>query len=244
MVNKMSFLHWSESDDLIKNRALSSSSKKKPTDYDFLDASQTKQNLDSDLDELNIDTFEDENDTERQAKAQELKLQEEKNEFKQSLLGDKIVYFNARVCKLLTEYLTTFQLSGLTTIDQIYLVALADTVANVKCDVNFDHEEDLFKKKEFLENSGSAENTTMVSQIVDNCGLKFLLALKSYNYLMRTLPDTNRDKLKDVGLGTANFAWAFHSECEQELLNSILKGIHLFYDWIYYSIWWRILFVA
>jgi hypothetical protein len=127
---------------------------------------------------------------------------------------------------LLTEYLTTFQLSGLTTIDQIHLVALADTVANVKCDVNFG-QEDLFKKTEFLDNNNASSDpkneNVLVSQIVDNCGLKFLLAVRSYNYLMRTLPDVNRERLKEVGLGTANFAWAFHSECEQELLNSILK---------------------
>ncbi len=127
---------------------------------------------------------------------------------------------------MLTEYLTTFQLSGLTTIDQIHLVALADTVANVKCDVNFG-QEDLFKKTEFLDNNNASSDpkneNVLVSQIVDNCGLKFLLAVRSYNYLMRTLPDVNRERLKEVGLGTANFAWAFHSECEQELLNSILK---------------------
>ena len=110
---------------------------------------------------------------------------------------------------MLTEYLTTFQLSGLTTIDQIHLVALADSVANVKCDVNFG-QEDFFKKTEFLDNNNASPDpkneNVLVSQIVDNCGLKFLLAVRSYNYLMRTLPDANREILKEVGLGTANFA--------------------------------------
>jgi hypothetical protein len=62
-----------------------------------------------------------------------------------------------------------------------------------------------------------------MSQTVDNCGLKFLLAVRSYNYLLRTLPLPNREKLKEIGLGTVNYAWAFHSECEQELINSISK---------------------
>jgi DmX-like protein len=212
---------------LLKSRKRSSTTNRKQSDYDFLDSTQSKTN-DQDLSVLNIDTFDEidgDNDEEKKAKLLEKRLQEEKNEFKKSLLGDKSVYFNARVCKLLTEYLTSFQLAGLTAIDQIHLVALADTVANVKCDVNFG-QEDLFKKTEFLDNNNSSdasnENVT-VSQIVDNCGLKFLLAVRSYNYLMRTLPETNRERLKEVGVGTANFAWAFHSECEQELLNSILK---------------------
>jgi hypothetical protein len=114
------------------------------------------------------------------------------------------------------------QLNGLGSIDQMYLVALADTVANVKCDnITFNSAggEDLFTKKDFGSNEATGEH-----QIVDNCGLKFLLALRSYNYLMRTLPLPNRLALKKIGLGTATFAWAFHSECEQELLNALLPS--------------------
>lgn len=104
----------------------------------------------------------------------------------------------------------------------MYLVALADTVANVKCDVIFS-KEDLFSKKEYLQSKSAIPSLDdiSISPTVDNCGLKFLLALRSYNYLMRTLPLANREKLKEIGLGTANYAWAFHSECEQELLNAI-----------------------
>jgi hypothetical protein len=130
------------------------------------------------------------------------------------------------VCKLLNDYLTCVQLNGLGSIDQMYLVALADTVANVKCDnITFGGSkagggtEDLFTKKDF-----GSESTGGEHQIVDNCGLKFLLALRSYNYLMRTLPLPNRLALKKIGLGTATFAWAFHSECEQELLNALLPA--------------------
>jgi hypothetical protein len=169
----------------------------------------------------------------------EKKLQKEKADFKKLILNDsnssQFTYFNAKICRLLIEYLSYVQLNGLTSIDQMYLVALADTVTNVKCDVNFGKEgEDLFSKKEFLnnksgvaddeENSSSTPNTTVTtatSQIVDNCGFKFLLALRSYNYLMRTLPLANRDRLKELGIGTFNYAWAFHSECEHELLEAL-----------------------
>jgi hypothetical protein len=123
-------------------------------------------------------------------------------------------------------------LNGLNETDQMYLLAIADTVANVKCDLNFDQSENMFQKKKYFHqqsfdeqstNSSDANSDTgsltNLSQTVDNCGLKFLLAVRSFNYLIRTLPESDRDKLKDIG--TANYAWAFHSECEQELLNSI-----------------------
>ena len=89
----------------------------------------------------------------------------------------------------------------------------------MKCDVTFNETDTLFSKKNFVFEDG--EQQSKQSPIVDNCGLKFLLALRSYSYLIRTLPESNRMKLKEIGLGTANFAWAFHSECEHELINSI-----------------------
>ena len=141
-------------------------------------------------------------------------------------------YFNSRVCKLLIEYLSHVQLDGINSIDQIHLVAIADTAANIKCDVAFTNQNDIFRKKKFTHQQkstecaeddilGSLEDEKNFSQTVDTCGFKFLLALRSYNYLMRTLPISDRDKLKKSGLGTSVFTWAFHSECEQELLGTI-----------------------
>jgi hypothetical protein len=71
------------------------------------------------------------------------------------------MFFNSKVCQLLNDYLTRVQLSGLTSIDQMYLVALADTVANVKCDVSFDQNQDLFQRKEFV---NSSSNTMVAGQ--------------------------------------------------------------------------------
>lgn len=158
-------------------------------------------------------------------------MNEEKFEFKRSILNDSNSmnsgYFNSKVCRLLIEYLSFVQMNGLTSIDQMYLVALADTVTNVKCDVNFGRDEDLFTRKaafitgSTFDSASSDLSSQMTNQIVDNCGFKFLLALRSYNYLMRTLPIKNRESLREVGIGTFNFAWAFHSECESELLDSL-----------------------
>lgn len=59
---------------------------------------------------------------------------------------------------------------------------------------------------------------------MDTCGFKFLLALRSYNYLLRTLPAHDSQLLNQAGLGSAVFTWAFHSECQQELLTAITQA--------------------
>lgn len=155
----------------------------------------------------------------------EIRQNKEKAELKKNILNtnsNSCSYFNSKVCKLLVEYLSYIQLNGLTSIDQMYLVALADTVTNVKCDVSFNKDEDVFSKKEFMSDyDAEAATHEFTNQTVDNCGFKFLLAFRSYNYLMRTLPLVNRQRLKEIGIGTFNFAWAFHSECEQELLDAL-----------------------
>lgn len=177
--------------------------------------------MDETLDET-VDQYDYLSSEQDKMKMLERKARVEKLEFKKSLLFQSSTnensYFDAKVCKLLIEYLEFVQLNGLSSIDQMYLVALADTVVSVKCDINFDEPPPLQPTA-----AGSkSKNDNHNNQIVDNCGFKFLLALRSYNYLMRTLPLQMRDKLKSIGLGTANFAWAFHSEFEQELLNQIL----------------------
>ncbi len=212
-----------------EDTAMNKNSSKLEKTQDSLFHSSLNRNEGEDEDELNlslnIDSYIDDDDgTNRQAILLERKLEREKLEFKKSLINNQsVTHFNSNVCKLLTEYLTHVQLSGLTSIDQMYLVALADTVANIKCDVNFSKEDDLFSKKQFAFNKSTVDDDSSNDLSVDNCGLKYLLALRSYNYLIRTLPTANREALKEFGLGTANFAWAFHSECEQELLNAILK---------------------
>ncbi|CAF0710194.1 unnamed protein product [Brachionus calyciflorus] len=136
----------------------------------------------------------------------ERQQQQEKLELKKNLLIETNYNFDQKVCKLLIEYLEYVQLNGLTSTDQMYLVALADTIVNVNCDLK------------------SGKTSDSQDHLVDDCGFKFLLSLRSYNYLIRTLPIALRAKLKSIGVGTANFAWAFHSECEQDLLNQITNN--------------------
>lgn len=57
-----------------------------------------------------------------------------------------------------------------------------------------------------------------VSDSLDDCGLRFLLAMKHYNYLLRCLPIAQRAQFQRQGVATNNLVWAFHSESEEELL--------------------------
>ena len=160
-------------------------------------------------------------------------------EFKKNLLSEvystnSAVYFNSKVCKLLIDYLDYVQLDGINMIDQIHIVALADTAANIKCDVTFNKQNDIFHKKKFLSQQKSTEipdddnifveTENNLSPTVDTCGFKYLLAHRSYNYLLRTLPADDREVLKKTGLGSAVYTWAFHSECQQELLDAIIHS--------------------
>lgn len=56
---------------------------------------------------------------------------------------------------------------------------------------------------------------------LDDCGLRFLLAMKHYNYLLRCLPLVQRAQFQRQGISTNNLVWAFHSENEDELLQLI-----------------------
>lgn len=53
---------------------------------------------------------------------------------------------------------------------------------------------------------------------MDDCGLRFLLAMKHYNYLLRCLGVAQRTLFQKRGMCSADIAWAFHSESEEELL--------------------------
>lgn len=65
------------------------------------------------------------------------------------------------------------------------------------------------------------QNEEVMTDNLDDCGLRFLLAMKHYSYLLRCLPLAQRTLLQKNGVGNNNLAWAFHSEGQEELLNLI-----------------------
>ncbi|CAG0879339.1 unnamed protein product [Cyprideis torosa] len=133
----------------------------------------------------------------------------------QSTFG--FAYFGLRESRQLSRLLTHTHLPGLSSLDQMHLLALADTVAS--CNVDFAEkfairEEQAKVAKENLQGiAGKAPQDSL-----DDCGLRFLLAMRHHIYLMRCLPRGQRAPLQVKGMATSNLVWAFHSESEEELL--------------------------
>ncbi|XP_041031326.1 dmX-like protein 2 isoform X4 [Carcharodon carcharias] len=113
-------------------------------------------------------------------------------------------YFGPEHARVLSSHLMHSSLPGLTRLEQMFLVALADTVATTSTEVD-----------ENRDKSYSGGET------LDECGLRYLLAMRLHTCLLTSLPPVYRLQLLHQGLSTCHFAWAFHSEAEEELLNMI-----------------------
>jgi len=69
--------------------------------------------------------------------------------------------------------------------------------------------------------ASSAQSNAAVVEAIDDCGLRFLLASRHHVYLLNTLPLRQRAQMQQLGLSPAYYVWAFHSESQDELLNSL-----------------------
>ncbi|XP_055517092.1 dmX-like protein 2 isoform X3 [Leucoraja erinacea] len=112
-------------------------------------------------------------------------------------------YFGPEHARVLSSHLMHSSLPGLTRLEQMFLVALADTVATTSTEVNENRDKNY---------SG---------ETLDECGLRYLLAMRLHICLLTSLPPVYRLQLLHQGLSTCHFAWAFHSEAEEELLSMI-----------------------
>lgn len=132
-------------------------------------------------------------------------------------------HFGPRQGQLLSRLLTHTHLPGLSSLDQMHLLALADTVST--CNTDFaerfaiDAAKTAIAKENLTGNPSDSDNVSTDS--LDDCGLRFLLAMKHFSYLLRCLPLVQRTQFQKQGVGTSNLVWAFHSESEEELLNLI-----------------------
>lgn len=166
-------------------------------------------NLDNDdnLDEL----LEDDGDRQQKYDARRPSLPNERQ---------SLSHFGPRQGQLISSLLTHTHLPGLSSLDQMHLLALADTVAT--CNTDFAER----FKNDAAKTAISKENLTGVPEKVstdslDDCGLRFLLAMKHYSYLLRVLPFPQRSQFQKQGVVSSNIVWAFHSESEEEILNLI-----------------------
>ncbi|KAG5343356.1 DMXL2 protein, partial [Acromyrmex heyeri] len=133
-----------------------------------------------------------------------------------------ISHFGPRQGRLLSRLLTHTHLPGLSSLDQMHLLALADTVSTCNVDFAERFAIDAAKNAIAKENlTGIPDGETVSTDSLDDCGLRFLLAMKHYNYLIRCLPLVQRAQFQKQGIASNNLVWAFHSESEEELLGLI-----------------------
>ncbi|KAK3098460.1 hypothetical protein FSP39_019692 [Pinctada imbricata] len=125
-------------------------------------------------------------------------------------------YFGPGHSQMMTKHLTHTQLPGLSSLDQMYLLAIADTVASIKMDFA-----DRFDSEKSGLSSTESQGTVQANETIDDCGLRFLLAMQHHIYLFRTLQPRQRAILSKQGLRSFNLVWAFHSEATEELLSHI-----------------------
>nr|XP_051700075.1 dmX-like protein 1 isoform X7 [Oryctolagus cuniculus] len=111
-------------------------------------------------------------------------------------------YFGPEHARVLSGHLLHSSLPGLTRMEQMSLMAVADTIATTSTDI------------------GESRDRSQGGETLDECGLKFLLAVRLHTFLTTSLP-AYRAQLVHQGLSTCHFAWAFHSVAEEELLNML-----------------------
>ena len=171
-------------------------SSKENSDYDALFNLQNKTSVDT-LDEIFEKNF---NYSIKTAKTEEQSLST----------------FNSYQARLLTKVLTHSHLPGLSSLDQMHLLALADAVASFdpsKSSSGLD-----FDSKNA---SDLGEQPSISADSLDDCGLRYLLTMRQYMYLLRCLPLIYRKMLQKDGLASSNLVWAFHSETQDELIQLI-----------------------
>ncbi|GFS07033.1 DmX-like protein 2 [Elysia marginata] len=115
-------------------------------------------------------------------------------------------HFNPSQADVLREYLFKLNLPGLSGNDQFHLAALAEVMGSTTLGLG--------------ENAGENHQTEQQGS-VDECGLRFLLALRQHQCLVKTLPPFKRQALIEAGIRTSYIVWGFHSESSEVLLQAI-----------------------
>ena len=135
--------------------------------------------------------------------------------------------FVPRIAQKLSSILKYAQLANLSDLEQVRLLAIAETVANTKTSTSDQQGSAVSASYDIglgLSNPmGAGYASTGLShgvrggEAMDDCGLRYLLALENYVTLSQSLP-------KGVTPGKvspADFIWAFHSDAEMELLSAV-----------------------
>ena len=162
-------------------------------DYDSLFSMNQKSQIDETLDEiLGKSSF---NFNQMQKKPEKISLTD----------------FGGKQARLLTKLLTHSHLPGLSSLDQMHLLALADAVASFNSK----------SEKDDASSYAPEEKQTISPDSLDDCGLRFILTMRQHIYLLCCLPMAQRKLLQIQGLQSCNLVWAFHSETQDEIIQLI-----------------------
>ena len=138
--------------------------------------------------------------------------------------------FSPEMAQKLSKILQYVQLADLSDVEQVRLLAIAETVANTNMSFTNATSTSMTSSKAYdspnesgLTSQGAGYASTNLlhgvrgGEAMDDCGLRYLLALENYLTLSKSLP-------KGVSAGSlspSDFVWAFHSDAESELLAAV-----------------------
>ncbi|CAI4224874.1 unnamed protein product [Auanema sp. JU1783] len=135
------------------------------------------------------------------------------------------VGFTTEHNRRLTELLTHIHLPGLSSVDQMHMLAIADTLSHFSGDVM-----DKLNSGTVANVVGTMGGTVLAQsdytttangiETVDECGLRYMMAIKQYEYLVICLPPKQKLDLIKQGLSPSHVIWALHSETELEILQA------------------------
>lgn len=151
----------------------------------------------------------------------------ELNKFRRELLSNRnwSPAFDSRMVDLLVDYFQRVRLSNLTSLDQMYLLALADTLANSSNDSlsNQTYATDKPSSKKISIPLFLVFSCQSLLDTMDDCGLRFLIDVQRYIYLSRIVssPNTNGNSALNHIITSASYAWAFHSDLQEDLLGML-----------------------
>ena len=130
--------------------------------------------------------------------------------------------FTTKQAQKLASLLRDLQLADLSDLEQVQLLAIAETVASTKMSFSdvgaTPADSGTGAVLSGLSGAGyAASGGTKGREAMDACGLRYLLALESYITLSQSLPE----EMSPGPLPPSVLVWAFHSDAEMELLSAI-----------------------
>lgn len=137
--------------------------------------------------------------------------------------------FTAEMAQNISAVLQYTQLPGLSDLEQVLLLTIAETVANTKMGIGVqsDASTDAVRSEPPDDDAGDVGISSITGagyassgrgrEAMDDCGFRYLLILQNYVTLARSLPKDVRPN----ALTPVEFIWAFHSDAEKDLLAAV-----------------------